>query len=180
VRYELLLQSSVPGGPYDPQATRSALLARGATEEADGSLSLRVQGERVEIRPLSEGGAVIATELRMPLGGGDQFVRDMVEEGLAVAQAADCRLFDPQIMRPLTPADAGAVAEQYARTARYAAEMAGDSDVLGSAGYAASGYPSTSSSGGGMGGQAKVFLAIAFLVALYLVVSGLSQALQVE
>ncbi|MEN9798670.1 MAG: hypothetical protein RL653_2366 [Pseudomonadota bacterium] len=179
MRYELLLQSSVPGGPYDPEATRAVLLARGAAEEG-GGLSWSVQGERVEVRPLVEGGVVIATELRVPLGGGDQFVRDMVAEGLAVAQAAGCRLFDPQIMRPLTPADAGAVAEQYARTARYAGEMAGASDVLGSAGYAAPGYPTSSAPSGGMGGQAKVFLAIAFLVALYLVVSGLSQALQVE
>lgn len=180
MRYELLFQSSVPGEPYDPEATRSALLARGATEEASGTLALRVQGERVEIRPLTEGGAVIATEVRLPLGGGDPFVREMVAEGVAVAQAAGCRLFDPQIMRPLTPADAGAVAEQYARTARYAGEMGGASDVLGAAGYAASGYPSSASPGGGMGGQAKLFLAIAFLVALYLVVSGLSQALQTE
>jgi hypothetical protein len=179
VRYELLLQSSVPGGPYDPEATRAVLIARGAAEEG-GGLSLRVQGERVDIRPLTEGGVVIATELRLPLGGGEPFIREMVSVGVSVAQEAGCRLFDPQIMRPLTAPDAGAVAEQYARTARYAGEMAGASDVLGSAGYAGSGYPSTSSPGGGMGGQAKVFLALAFLVALYLVVSGLSQALQAE
>ncbi len=51
MRYELLLQSSVPGGPYDPEAPRAVLLARGAAEEG-GGLSWSVQGERVEVRPL--------------------------------------------------------------------------------------------------------------------------------
>jgi len=182
VRYELLLQSAVPGAPYDPDAAAAVLVARGATLEPNGALCWKVAGERVDVRSLKEGGQVVATEVLIPLGGDGVFVKEVLEQGLAVAAEAGCHLFDPQLMRALTPADAEPVALQYARTAKYAAEMAGASDVLGSAGYAGSdalsagGYGAT----GGMSGQAKLFLAIAVLVALYLVVSGLGSALSGE
>jgi hypothetical protein len=181
VRYEFLLQPAVPGSPYDPEPAQAALVARGATVEPDGALHWKVAGERVEVRPLKEGGQVVATELHVPLAGDAAFVKAALEESLAVASEAGCRLFDPQLMRAPTTADAGAVALQYARTAKYAAEMVGAGDVLGSEGYSGSGFTGGSyGSTGGMSGQAKLFLAIAVLVALYLVVSGLSGALEGE
>ena len=181
MRYEFLFQSTEPGAPYDPDAVSAALVARGATVEPDGTFRWKVGGDALEAKPLREGGQLIATELRLPLAGDAAFVKAALEGALAVAAEARCRLFDPQLVRALTPADAEAVAAQYARTAKYAAEMSGASDVLGSAGYAAEGYPSTRLDGtGGLSGQAKLFLAVAVLVALYLVVSGLGSALNGE
>ena len=181
MRYEFLMQPGEPGTPYDPDVISAVLVRRGATVEPDGSLRWKVAGESVEVRPLKEGGQVIATEVRVPLAGDAVFVKAALEEALSVAAEAQCRLFDPQLMRALTPADAEPVALQYARTAKYAAEMVGASEVLGSAAYGGGGYPSIGSgSTGGMSGQAKLFLAIAAFIALYLVVSGLSNTLSGE
>jgi hypothetical protein len=181
VRYEFLFQSAEPGAPYDPDPVAAALVARGATVEPDGTLRWKVGGDAAEAKPLKEGGQVIATELRLPLSGDAAYVKAALEGALAVAAEVRCRLFDPQLMRVLTPADAEPVAVQYARTAKYVAEMVGAPEVLGSAGYAAEGYPSyRSEPTGGMSGQAKLLLALACLAALYLVVSGLSGSLMGE
>jgi len=181
VRYEFLFQSAEPGAPYAPEPVAAALEARGASADSDGMLRWKLGGDAVEAKPLKEGGQVVATELRLPLSGDPGYVKAVLEQALAVAAEARCRLFDPQLLRLLTPADAEAVAAQYARMARYAAEMGGAPEVLGSAGYAAEGYPSYRVDGtGGMSGQAKLFLALAGLLALYLVVSGLSSALTGE
>ena len=136
VRYELLLQSTVPGSPYDSTRVDALLLEKGAKARSDGQRVWRLKSGDVEVGELREGGQLIATELRIPLSDRTELVREAVEEGATLASAAGVRLVDPQLGRHLSANDSGAVADQYLRTARYAGEMMGISEAV-SASYAA-------------------------------------------
>ncbi|MDY7228714.1 hypothetical protein [Hyalangium rubrum] len=155
----------VPGTPYDSSRVDALLVERGATARPDGMRVWRLKNGDVEVGELRENGQVVATEVRVPLSDRTELMREAVEEAATLAQAAEVRLVDPQLGRPLTANDSGSVAEQYLRTARYAGEMMGLSEAV-SASYAAQpeGFPT--------GG--KVLLGIVgFLIVLYLVVNGL-------
>jgi len=150
----------VPGTPYDSARVDALLTERGAAARPDGVRVWRLKHGDVEVGELREAGQVVATELRVPLSDKMDLVRELVEEGATLAQAAEVRLVDPQLGRQLTANDSGAVADQFLRTARYAGEMMGLSEAV-AASYAA---PSE-----GLSPGAKVALGIGgLLLGLYL------------
>jgi hypothetical protein len=126
----------VPGAPYDSARVDVLLAERGATVRLDGPRVWRLKNGDVEVRELRENGRVIATELRVPLSDKTDLVREVVEEAATLAASAEVRLIDPQLGRPLSANDGGAVADQFLRTARYAGEMLGLSEAV-AASYAA-------------------------------------------
>lgn len=165
VRYELLLQSMVPGTPYDNARVDVLLSERGALTRPNGQRVWVLQSGEVELRELRENGQIVATELRVPLSDRTELVREVVEEGAALAAAAEVRLVDPQLGRPLSANDGSAVADQFIRTARYAGEMIGVSEAV-AASYAApsEGLPSAYKIVAIMGGLILLYLmANAFL-----------------
>jgi hypothetical protein len=149
----------VPGTPYDSARVDALLTERGAIARPDGMRVWRLKHGDVEVGVLREAGQVVATELRVPLSDKLDLIREAVEEGAALAQAAEVRLMDPQLGRPLGANDGAAVADHFLRTARYAGEMMGLSEAV-AASYAA---PAE-----GMQAGTKVLLGIAaLLIGLY-------------
>ncbi len=128
MRYELLLQAEA-GVPYDPSRVDAALATRGAVEK-NGVRTWRLESVEVEVRPLVEGGRLIATELRLPLSAKLDGVRELVVEGCELAAEAGVKLFDPQLAKVLTPADEGLVSDQFLRNARWAGEYLGVSEAV--------------------------------------------------
>jgi hypothetical protein len=120
----------VPGTPYDSARVDTLLTERGVAARPDGVRLWRLKHGEVEVGELREAGQIVATELRVPLSDKLDLVRELVEEGAMLAQAAEVRLVDPQLGRPLTANDSGAVADQFLRTARYAGEMMGLSEAV--------------------------------------------------
>lgn len=120
----------VPGSPYDGTRVDTLLLEKGALARPDGQRVWRLKSGDVEVSELREGGQLIATELRIPLSDRLDLAREVVEEGAALASEAGVRLVDPQLGRALSANDAGAVADQFLRTARYAGEMMGVSEAV--------------------------------------------------
>lgn len=164
MKYELLFQPTQPGEPYDP-AKLEALLEPQSSTRGDGTRLWRLPHGEVEVRPLLEGGRAIATEAKVPLLASLDLIREVVQNGTELAKGAGCTLFDPQLMRAVTPHDEGAVADHYLRTARYAGEMAGVSEAIGI------GQPPPDE---GLKPGTKVFLGItAFFVLLYLIANKL-------
>lgn len=159
VRYELLLQTLVPGTPYDSARVDALLSARGASSRPNGSRMWGLKSGDVELGELRENGQIVATELRVPLSDRTELVRELVEEAAGLAASAEVRLVDPQLGRPLSANDANTVADQFLRTARYAGEMMGLSEAV-SASYAPppEGFPA----------GAKVIAVIGGLILLYL------------
>ena len=125
MRYELLWQSSVPGTPYPIEAVSAALEARGVTARDEGGQTWVLRTVPVEVGPVLEGGAQVATELRLHLSDKDEGIRELVTEADAFARELGLVLFDPQLMTAITAGDADRVAAQFQRTARYAGEMLG-------------------------------------------------------
>lgn len=159
----------VPGTPYDSARVDALLSERGVIARPDGQRIWRLKSGDVEVGVVRENGEIIATELRVPLSDKLELVREVVEEGAALAAAAEARLIDPQLGRSLTANDSGAVADQFLRTARYAGEMMGVSEAV------AASYEAPPE---GMPVGFKVLLALAgggFL--LYLLVNSLMEKL---
>ncbi|WP_224245373.1 hypothetical protein [Hyalangium gracile] len=120
----------VPGTPYDSARVDALLTEKGVFARPDGQRIWRLKNGDVEVGLVRENGQVIATELRVPLSDKTELVREVVEEGAALATAAEARLIDPQLGRTLTANDSGSVADQFLRTARYAGEMMGVSEAV--------------------------------------------------
>lgn len=125
MRYELLLQTGQVDLPYDPGKVDAALAQRPVTQRPDGVRIWKLKAGEIEVLPLKEAGAIMATELRAPLSDKLELIRELVVEGAALAEEAGVRLYDPQLSRTITANDEGLVADQYFRTARYAGEMMG-------------------------------------------------------
>jgi hypothetical protein len=163
VRYELLLQTMVPGTPYDGARVDALLAERGVRARTDGTRVWPLKAGEVELGELRENGLLVATELRVPLSEKTELVRETVGEALMLAALAEVRLVDPQLGRPVSLQDDGTVAEQFLRTARYAGEMLGLPEAVGAR------YEAPSE---GMQAGTKVLLALAGAFAfLYLVAS---------
>jgi len=124
-----LLQSPIARAAYDPAPVDRALAARGSVE-AGGARVWRLKSAEVEVRGLVEGGALIATELRLPLSAKIDGARELVIEACALAAEAGVKVFDPQLAKELTPADEGLVADQFLRTSRWAGEYLGVSEAV--------------------------------------------------
>ncbi|MFP2931053.1 hypothetical protein ACLESO_38850, partial [Pyxidicoccus sp. 3LG] len=125
---------------------------------------------------LREGGRVVATELRVPLSDRPDLMREVVGEAATLATAAGARLVDPQLGRSLSANDDVVVVDQYVRTARYAAEVAGLPEAMGTGSYA-----SMTQESRGFQPSGKFFLvALGAFFVLYLVVSSLMSKLNGE
>ncbi|MCP3140149.1 hypothetical protein [Pyxidicoccus xibeiensis] len=169
MRYELLLQTMTPGTPYEAARVDALLSERQVSARPDGVRVWRLRSGEVEVGELREGGQVVATELRVPLSDRPDLMRELLGEAAALATAAGARLVDPQLGRSLAATDDGVVVEQYGRTARYAAEVAGLPEAMGTGSYAA-----TSQESRGFQPSGRFFLiAIGVFFALYLVVDSL-------
>ncbi|HEX5748280.1 MAG TPA: hypothetical protein VFZ09_18720 [Archangium sp.] len=168
MRYDLLLQSMVPGTPFDSARVEALLEARGAKARPSGGRTWLLEHGSVEVHPLREGGQWVATEVRIPLEHRTELIREVVSKGAELAREAEVRLFDPQLGRELGAHDEGLVADQYERTARYAGEMLG----------LASAMPIDTSTDEGFQPTTKFVLgALAFFTLLYLVVSWMNEQL---
>lgn len=126
VRYELLLQSALPGAPFPFEAVDAALVQEGVTEQGEW----RLKNGSVEVKPLLEGGARIATELKVPLSDRMQLVRELVSAGAEIARATGTSLVDLQLNRAITEKDLEAVERSFMDAARYAGEMMGVPEAL--------------------------------------------------
>ncbi|WP_239013910.1 hypothetical protein [Archangium violaceum] len=168
VRYDLLLQSMVPGTPFDSARVQALLEARGAKVLPGGGHTWLLEHGSVEIHPLREGGQWVATEVRVPLSDRTELVREVVAKVAEVAKEAEVRFFDPQLGRELSSHSDGAVVDQYERTARYAAEMLG----------LASAMPISTTEGEGFQPTTKFVLgALGFFTLLYLLVNWMGEQL---
>jgi hypothetical protein len=121
VRYELLLQA-LPGEPFDEAQARAALAARRPFDVMAPSRWQLAAGP-LEVHPLDEAGKRLALELHVELAESDKQLREAVREATEAARASKLVVYDPQLNRPLSPADEDAVAEQFRRTTRYAGEF---------------------------------------------------------
>lgn len=158
----------VPGTPFDSARVEALLDARGAKVLPGGGHSWLLEHGSVELHPLREGGQWIATEVRVPLLDREDLVREVVTRVAELAKEAEVRFVDPQLGRELSAHDEGAVADQYQRTARYAAEMAG----------VASAMPIHTTESEGFQPTTKlVFGAIAVFTLLYLLVNWINEQL---
>lgn len=165
MRYELLVQSKEPSVPFDEERARAIWAEQKVRDQADGTRLWALNAGEVELRPLRDAGAVVGTELSLPLRDGDALVRETVLAVTELAAKAGFRVVDPQLSREVSPADEALVAEHYLRTARYAAEYAGLPDVV----------MSTPEAAPGLSSNGKVMLAIgAFFVLVYLVMQRLA------
>lgn len=116
---------------YAEDRVQAALEKRGVKFNPDGSASWRLKAGEVEVRPLVEGGKRIATEVRVPLLEKTDLMREALAESSSIAEEAQVRLMDPQLARPVSIKDDGAISDQYFKTAKYAGEMMGVSEALG-------------------------------------------------
>lgn len=152
----------VPGTPFDSARVEALLDARGAKAQPGGGRTWLLENGAVEVHPLHEGGQWVATEVRVPLADQTELIREVVSKGAELAREAEVRFFDPQLGRELSSHDEGAVVDQYARTARYAGEIAGLASAMPIDTTADEGFQPTSK---------FVFGAIAFFTLLYLLVN---------
>ncbi|WP_143178007.1 hypothetical protein [Cystobacter ferrugineus] len=172
VRYDLLLQSMVPGTPFDGARLETLLVARGAKALPGGGHAWLLEQGSVEVHPLREGGQWVATELRVPLSDRDTLVREVVSQAAELAKEAEMRLFDPQLGRELSAHDTQVVADQYQRTARYASEMLGLASAMP--------MPSATENQGFQPTTRWVLTVLGFFFVLYLVVNWMSGQLNGE
>ncbi|HZI06498.1 MAG TPA: hypothetical protein VEZ71_20885 [Archangium sp.] len=168
MRYDLLLQSMVPGTPFDSARVEALLEARGAKAQPSGARTWLLENGEVELHPLREGGQWVATEVRVPLSDRTELIREVVSKGAELAREAEVRFFDPQLGRELNTHEAGAVADQYERTARYAGEMLGLASAMPMPTPEAEGFQPTTK---------LVFGAIGFFTLLYLLVDWINAQL---
>lgn len=155
----------VPGTPFDSARVDALLEARGAKALPSGGREWQLENGRVEVHPLREGGQWVATEVRVPLADRTELIREVVTKVAELAQEADARCFDPQLGRALSARDDGMVADQYQRTARYAAEMLGLAEAMP--------MPSVTENEGFQPTTKFVLGVIGFFVALYLLMDWL-------
>ncbi|MCP3098943.1 hypothetical protein LZ198_08645 [Myxococcus sp. K15C18031901] len=174
MRYELLLQTMTPGMPYEAARVDGLLSERRLTVRPDGVRLWNLKHGDVEVGVLREGGQVVATELRVPLGEQPDLMREVVSEASALARAAQVRLMDPQLGRAVSGTDDTMVVEQYLRTARYASEVSGGL----SGGLSGGSYESLSTERPGFQPGVRFFaIVIGVFIALYLIVDSMLSSL---
>lgn len=169
MRYELLVQSPEPGTPYDPAPLEALFSQRNVRTRPDGVRFWVLKNGEVEIGQLKEGGRLIGHELRIPLSGKTELVREAVVEGAALAEQVKAVLFDFQLSNVVTKNDEARVAEQFLRTARYAGEMMGVSEAI-DAGFMPSAVTDAPAPSGTPLNGKTLLVAVAGLIGLYLLV----------
>ncbi|WP_240359924.1 hypothetical protein [Pyxidicoccus trucidator] len=172
----MLLQTMTPGTPYEAARVDALLAERRVAARPDGVRVWHLLNGDVEVGDLREGGKVVATELRVPLSDRPDLMREVVEAAATLAEAAGARLVDPQLGRSLSARDDGVVVEQYLRTVRYAADVAGMPEAMSAGSYGAlSQEPKAFQPSGRF-----VLIAIAAFFFLYLLVDSLMGQLNGE
>lgn len=162
-----------PGTPYEAARVDGHLSEKRVTVRADGHRLWHLQHGDVEVGELREAGQVVATELRIPLSERTDLVREVVSEAALLATQAGARLVDPQLGRSLSANDDGVVVDQYLRTVRYAGEVAGVSEAMGSS-Y---GQDPAGGARGFQPGTKFLFIALGVFVFLYLLVDSMTTSL---
>jgi hypothetical protein len=130
MHYDLLVQSMTPGVAYDPAPAEAAFDAKGALLLPDGSRRLRLKHGDIELRRLVEAGAVMATEVKVPISDKPDLVRETLVETVGVAQALGLKVVDPQLARSVVLNDEAAVADTFLRTADFAGRYSGVSAAV--------------------------------------------------
>jgi len=163
MKYEFLIQPQQPGTAYDPAPLDALLEARGAPKRPDGVRTLRLKGGDIELGPYREAGAVVATEVKVPMSDRADLVREAFVETLGMASALGLKVVDPQLARSVILNDESVVAVTYLRAADYAGRYSGDSGAV-SAAAGAQSY--------GLPPGSKLFLILAVLaLALFLLLN---------
>lgn len=158
--------------PYDDKLVNELLAKRGVVKGPDGRTLWKLKNGDVEVKPLREGGQLLATEIQVPLSERSELIREVVLESLLLATEAKLKVFDPQLARPLVPADDTAVADQYLKTAKYAGGVMGVSEAVGAAFTPAKeGFTPTTK---------MVVIALGALVILYIIMNSLMGSLRGE
>jgi len=163
-----------PGTPYEAARVDGLLSERRLTVRSDGARLWNLKHGDVEVGELREGGHVVATELRIPLGEQPDLIREVLTEAAGLARAADVRLMDPQLGRAIVGTDDAGVVDQYLRTARYASDVTGLSGGLSGGAYAS---PSSTQPPGFRPGVRFLAIVIGVFIALYLVIDSMLSSL---
>ncbi len=129
--YDLLLQPLTQGAAHDSDAAVAAFVAKGATARPGGRATLTVGKHEVELGPVREGGVVVATDVRLPLGRDTTFLAPLLALVMEVARASKLRVIDPSQSKELLETDVASLEDAYRRTAEYAGEFLGVGDALG-------------------------------------------------
>ena len=130
MHYDLLIQSMTPGVTYDPGATEAAFDSKGAMLQPDGSRRFRLKHGDVEVRRLLEGGAAVATEVRVPMSDRADLVREAFVETLGIASGLGLKVVDPLLSRSVVLNDESAVADAFMRQADFAGRYCGVSAAV--------------------------------------------------
>ncbi len=131
MRYELLFQAKVPGAPYDDAGVTKSLGERGVVPGAYGMGDWKLSHGVVEVGPVKESGLTVATVIKVPFSEKTELVREVVREALAMAQANELQLVDPQLQAGLTLASEANVADSFLRAAAYAGQYGGVGEAVG-------------------------------------------------
>lgn len=130
MHYDLLMQSMTAGVAYDPAATEAAFDAKGAVLLPDGTRRFRLKGGDVVLRRLVEGGAVVATEVKVPMSDRPDLVRETLIEVVGIAQGLGLKVVDPQLTRSVLLNDEAAIADRFMQNADFAGRYSGVSAAV--------------------------------------------------
>jgi hypothetical protein len=130
MHYDLLIQSMTAGVSYDPVPTETAFEAKGARLQPNGTYNLRLKAGDIEVMRLSEGGSIIATEIRVPVSDKHDLAREAFVEVMEVANKLGLRVVDPQLARSVVLNDETAIADAYMRTSNFAGTYSGVSSAV--------------------------------------------------
>jgi hypothetical protein len=130
MHYDLLMQSMTVGVAYDPAPAEAAFDAKGAVLLPDGTRRFRLNGGDVSVQRLVEGGAVVATEVRVPISDKADLVRETLIEVVGIAQGLGLKVVDPQLTRSVLLNDEAAVADRFLQNADFAGRYSGVSAAV--------------------------------------------------
>jgi hypothetical protein len=128
--YDLLLQPEAAGAPFAREVIEAVLRDRGAVTRGDGALVWKLKAGEVTVLPLREAGAVTGLELKLPFSERYELVTELLASAVDVARLNALRVVDPQLGRPVTEVDGGAITDEFLRISRYAGAYFGLGDAL--------------------------------------------------
>lgn len=158
--YDLLIQAKTPGKPFARELALGALAKAGATLDAEGRGAWRLPKGEVEVSPLTEGGACVGLEVKVPLSDRTDLLEAVVRALADVVEQGPVRAVDPQRSAEASVTGLASMTDEFFRLARHAGEYHGVSEAVGLTSYAQP--PETFSTTSRLLGAL-----LAFLVALY-------------
>jgi hypothetical protein len=130
MHYDLLLQSMTAGVAYDPVPAEAAFDAKGAVLLPDGTRRFRLKNGDVVVQRLSEAGAVVATEVKVPISDKADLARETLIEVVGIAQGLGLKVVDPQLSRSVQLNDEAALADKFMQNADFAGRYSGVSAAV--------------------------------------------------